>query len=697
MAYCVKCGQEVHSDMRFCSNCGNHIELRPIQIEPTRKEEYAGKVVKCPSCGQGLPSMTAICPSCGHEINSASVSDSLKAFVARINECDMRIANSPESLKRGWSTWSKSQRTFWVILNIFLYCIPLLVYFLKPLLLINKHPSLTNEERQKVSVIENFTCPNDRGSILESMLFVRSKVFSLASGKINNNCVFWVRLWVNKAKQLHQNAELLFAGDKIANDTYQDIINNENKVKKILIHRFLGSVVLIVIAISLMLVFVNRGSFVNNNSPTIQANSATNDKQGVYSYKIRNYVGKNVASIGKESRGYQVDEYGSGELKLIFVTDNGLLVSPNDTALNKQYSVVAQSIKSDSVITVVHLRDSSGRPYSNLVDYQSCDEIVLFIAPIGTNNTRPTYTDILPTLDRHHYHIRDYVGRNAASFGEYLGEERIDKYGNSEIKTEFTSKDGSFVDAGDINVLKEYIVVEQDIKANSELNLEYETDSNGREYDNLIRSQNHEIITLTLERLDDSVIAKMPVLSASSGTSSSKKYEELTIEYKVLSDGKAEITGYSGTGNCATINSKIDGHEVIKIGNHAFEGCTTLESIVFWAAVEEIGDSAFKDCTSLDELSIPHETIKISDHAFEGCTNLKSVAMWGDSDIGEYAFARCTALPSISVGYNTKNVGAHAFDGCTSLKEALIWNNNTVIGKDAFANCPNLKNRPVQK
>ena len=250
----------------------------------------------------------------------------------------------------------------------------------------------------------------------------------------------------------------------------------------------------------------------NVNSPSITENTITNGDEGIYTYQIRNYIGKNVASIGEKSRNYQVDEYGNGELKLIFVTEDGMIISSNDEEQMKQYTVVEQSLKADTNITMVHLRDSDGEPYSNLVDYQSYDEIILYVAPIGDSSYKPSYTEISPTLDRHLYHIRDYVGRNAASFGEVDGSGRIDIYGAGEMRLVFTAEDGSYVETSDMNVLKQYIVTGQDIKANTELKLEYETDSSGEEYDNLICSQNYEEINLTVRKIDESVIENMPVI-----------------------------------------------------------------------------------------------------------------------------------------------------------------------------------------
>ena len=240
-------------------------------------------------------------------------------------------------------------------------------------------------------------------------------------------------------------------------------------------------------------------------------------------------------------------------------------------------------------------------------------------------------------------------------------------------------------------------MVKQDIAVNTELKLEYETNSKGEEYDNLIRSQNYEEINLTVRRLDASIVSEMPELTGATTNSSSNDYVELTVKYRVLSNGTAEITGFSGEGNHATIDSKIDGHKVVSIGDSAFKDCTTLESVLFWAEIETIGDYAFAGCTALKEISIPFETTTIGKYAFQGCTTLSSLVIWGDADIGDYAFAGCTALPEVSIGYDTKSVGAHAFDGCTSLTTATIWNDDTIIGKDAFANCPNLEGKAIRE
>lgn len=441
-----------------------------------------------------------------------------------------------------------------------------------------------------------------------------------------------------------------------------------------------------------------KDSIVNNNtSPVISENAQNDDSQGIYTYTIRNYIGKNLGSVGKVSGKQLIEEYGSGEVSIVLVTENGSIIPSDNEELKKQYTVVDQNLAAGTDITLVHLRDSRGKPYSNVVDYQSYDEMILYVAPVGSDSFSPIYTTILPTLDKHVYHIRDYVGRNAASFGKAYSKNRIDEYGAAEMRIVFSSEDGSYVDAEDINTLKNYVITGQDIAPNTELKLEYETDSRGKEYDNIIRSQNYEEINLTVRALDASTIEAMPAIDEASEIEEDKKYTELTVKYKVISGDKAEITGFSGDGNHVTINRKIDGHEVVSIGNKAFKDCTTLESVLFWADVKSIDDYAFSGCTALSKISIPNETTYIGKHAFEGCTNLSSLIIWGSPGIDDYAFSGCESITSLSVSQGTKRIGAHAFDGCKALESVIIWDDDTVIEKDAFANCPNLKDRPVQE
>ena len=217
---------------------------------------------------------------------------------------------------------------------------------------------------------------------------------------------------------------------------------------------------------------------------------------------------------------------------------------------------------------------------------------------------------------------------------------------------------------------------------------------------------------------------------------------ELDVLYEVGADGTAEVVGFAGEGNQVTIVSSYDGHDVVRIADSAFQDCTMLEQVYMWANIKEIGDFAFQGCTGLKEIDIPSETTKIGERAFDGCTQLEMLYIWGSPNIGEYAFANCPSLTEINIESDTKSIGAHAFedctgatalyiwgaeiigdyafagcsgieevsipndvksignhafDGCAALTSVYIWGDDTAIGEDAFANCPNLSDAPAAR
>lgn len=243
MKYCASCGSQIEDKAKFCPHCGMKTQQTNYK---KRTEEYVGKVIKCPSCGAELSSLTAICPSCGHEINSSKISDSLQSFINQIDDCDRRIAYSSEKPKTGWSSWGKWKKFGWVLLNLYLACIPLVIYLLRPLWATDKTVKLTADEKHKAVVIKNYPFPEDRGSILEALLFIKSKVAFLVDEKVNANVLYWSKLWTKKAEHLYHKAEMMFPGDSIANNAYKEIQKNNAKIKKTIKIRLLLTVALVI-------------------------------------------------------------------------------------------------------------------------------------------------------------------------------------------------------------------------------------------------------------------------------------------------------------------------------------------------------------------------------------------------------------------------------------------------------------------
>lgn len=51
-------------------------------------------------------------------------------------------------------------------------------------------------------------------------------------------------------------------------------------------------------------------------------------------------------------------------------------------------------------------------------------------------------------------------------------------------------------------------------------------------------------------------------------------------------------------------------------------------------------------------------------------------------------------MEEVSISSGTEYIGDYAFEGCSSLENVIMWGRSTKIGKNAFANCPKLKNVP---
>ncbi len=256
MAFCFNCGKPIMDGIKFCPNCGVSQSMASHNVQ--RNFEWAGTIVKCPSCGEDIPSFTAICPSCGHEFNSAKVSSVLEEFINSINECDRLIAENPNSVKTGWASWGKAKRFWWVVLNFFTSCIPLIIYLVTPLIRYNNTPRLTPEEKRKSALIENFPFPNEREALLEALLFTKSKISYLAAEKVDRKNAYWTRLWSAKGEQLYQRAEMLFEGDEIANNAYREIIAQKLRVSKTVKFRATSGVVILLVII--ILAFLRSGT-----------------------------------------------------------------------------------------------------------------------------------------------------------------------------------------------------------------------------------------------------------------------------------------------------------------------------------------------------------------------------------------------------------------------------------------------------
>lgn len=131
---------------------------------------------------------------------------------------------------------------------------------------------------------------------------------------------------------------------------------------------------------------------------------------------------------------------------------------------------------------------------------------VMVFALSGCNNESQMIKEALnhkteaikESQNKYIWYLKDYVGKNAKSFGEMKGDKRYEKYGNGNIYFTFVSTDGTLVTNDN---LEQYIVVGQSLRPNTEIKYQYKKYSDGTEYDTSIESQNIEYIELKVAKL----------------------------------------------------------------------------------------------------------------------------------------------------------------------------------------------------
>ena len=189
--------------------------------------------------------------------------------------------------------------------------------------------------------------------------------------------------------------------------------------------------------------------------------------------------------------------------------------------------------------------------------------------------------------------------------------------------------------------------------------------------------------------------------------------------YTLDDANRATITGYSGNATALYIPDEIDGHEVVEIGDSAFEnrtdlrtvmipdsvtringnafyGCSNLANVTLSKNLESMGSSAFGNCDGLTQIEIPKslESCDISYGSygpFRDCDKLKKVKFEeGTTVIATMLFHHCTGIEEIEIPDTVTIIKDSAFEECTNLKSIQIPNTVTKIEPEAFYNCTSL-------
>ena len=97
-----------------------------------------------------------------------------------------------------------------------------------------------------------------------------------------------------------------------------------------------------------------------------------------YTFYVRSYVGRNLASVGYLSHGGELmDDYGHGSVILHVTLEDGSEIDPGDRDRMSRYVVTGQSVEPNTEITVEYEKNVSGEEYRTLIAAQSITEVTL--------------------------------------------------------------------------------------------------------------------------------------------------------------------------------------------------------------------------------------------------------------------------------------------------------------------------------
>ena len=146
--------------------------------------------------------------------------------------------------------------------------------------------------------------------------------------------------------------------------------------------------------------------------------------------------------------------------------------------------------------------------------------------------------------------------------------------------------------------------------------------------------------------------------------------EENGYTYTV-SDGKAYIFEYKGSGSDIVVPRTLEGYPVCGIGGRAFSG-TNITSVTVHSGIEYAANEAFASCQSLVSVEFEGEATTLGAGIFAGCSALKSVILPSAlASIPSDAFTGCSSLDNIILPDTLEIIEAYAFYE-TAIKEITI-------------------------
>lgn len=201
MAYCRNCGTQLISGAKFCQKCGHPVESENTE-RTQRKQEYAGKLYKCPHCGEVLKSFELNCPACGYELRGARASNAVREFALKLEAIESRREYEKP---RGLFAAAEAQQR------------------------------VSKTDEQKISLIKSFSVPNTKEDMLEFMILATSsmnmRAYDSTNTDISKSEKEVTAAWFSKVQQVYEKAKRSYYTDTIFTEinTLYDSCNEEIK------------------------------------------------------------------------------------------------------------------------------------------------------------------------------------------------------------------------------------------------------------------------------------------------------------------------------------------------------------------------------------------------------------------------------------------------------------------------------------
>lgn len=167
-------------------------------------------------------------------------------------------------------------------------------------------------------------------------------------------------------------------------------------------------------------------------------------------------------------------------------------------------------------------------------------------------------------------------------------------------------------------------------------------------------------------------------------------YNASDFTYTLDSSGNATITSYNGSASNLTIPSKIDGHDVIAIGDHAFDesrtstNCRTIKNLIISEGIKKIGLLAFAKCPNLETVKLPESLTSIDMQAFIQCEKLRSINIPSKINGIPNSTFQETGFTEFNIPRNVKSIANRSLGICPNLKKVRVYSTDITFESGVF-------------